>query len=316
MLGLGLKISLWLSVIFVLGILFWQGVTAGGNPDPTQHHVGSFAAKMDIAVLVFREGLECVLVLAALTASMVGAKAHYRKPVAYGAGAGAIATIITWFIAVGILSSLADDVSALDLQAWTGLLAVVVLLIVMNWFFHKIYWGGWISMHNRKKKELLSADMDGSIGSRRLLWGLGLLGFASFYREGFEVVLFLQTYNLQLGGLTVFWGALMGCILAGIIAVLTFKANVRLPYRKMLQFTGVMLGFVLLIMVGEQVQEMQLAGWISTTQIPWLQHVIPAWMGLWFSVFPNVQTFVAQGLAALFVIGAYYLARKPGLKRA
>ena len=26
----------------------------------------------------------------------------------------------------------------------------------MNWFFHKIYWGGWIAMHNRNKKKLLS----------------------------------------------------------------------------------------------------------------------------------------------------------------
>ena len=70
----------------------------------------------------------------------------------------------------------------------------------MNWFFHKVYWGGWIGLHNRKKKDLLSkADDSRNIG-KTLDLGLGLLGFASLYREGFEVVLFLQGYYLQMGG--------------------------------------------------------------------------------------------------------------------
>ena len=73
---------------------------------------------------------------------------------------GFIATLITWVIAVGIVSSLAENVSALDLQAATGLLAVIVLLVVMNWFFHKVYWGGWIGLHNRKKKDLLNKAGD------------------------------------------------------------------------------------------------------------------------------------------------------------
>jgi high-affinity iron transporter len=187
---------------------------------------------------------------------------------------------------------------------------VVVLLVVMNWFFHKVYWGGWISMHNRNKKKLLASASDAEISQRRLLWGLGLLGFASLYREGFEVVLFLQTYYLQMGGKIVLAGALFGLFFSGIVAVLTFVAHRKLPYRKMLILTGVMLGFVLLVMVGEQAQEMQLAHWISTTQINWLANKIPAWAGLWFSIFPTVETLVAQLLAAFLVIGSYFLARR------
>ena len=76
----------------------------------------------------------------------------------------------------------------------------------------------------------------------------------------------------------------------------------------MLILTGVMLGFVLLVMVGEQAQEMQLAHWIPTTQIGWLK--IPDWAGLWFSIFPTVETLVAQLLAAFFVVGSYFLARR------
>src|SRR5262249_6024560 len=250
-----------------------------------------------------------ILVLSAIIASMIGTNAVHRRPVAMGAGTGFLATIVTWFFAVGIVSSLSENVPALDLQAGTGLLAVIVLLVVMNWFFHKVYWGGWIGMHNRRKKNLLNSAEDAEISKRRLLLGLGLLGFASVYREGFEVVLFLQSYNLKMGGSIVLGGTLIGLVLTCAVAVLTFVAHKRLPYRKMLVLTGVMLGFVLLVMVGEQAQEMQLAGWIPTTKIAWLGNLLPDWIGVWFALYPTIETLAAQLLAAILVIGSYYAAR-------
>src|SRR4051812_33250626 len=269
-------------------------------------------AFLDIGVLVFREGLECILVLAAITASMTGAKQTHRRPVAIGAGIGFGATLVTWFIAIGIMGSLMDNVPALDLQAATGLLAVIVLLVIMNWFFHKIYWGGWIRAHNRRRKSLLATDPARKNGHSRLWWGLVLLGFTSLYREGFEVVLFLQSYNLRLGGGVVLKGALLGLLLSGMVAMLTFVLQQRLPYRKMLITTGVLLGVVLLVMVGEQTQEMQLAHWIPTTAIGFLEPYIPRWTGLWFAVFPTVETLVAQLIAAILVIGSYFAARRFG----
>jgi high-affinity iron transporter len=124
-----------------------------------------------------------------------------------------------------------------------------------------------------------------------------------------EVVLFLQSYYLRLGGQAVLMGALPGLFFTGIVAALTFVVHRHLPYRKMLVLTGALLGGVLLVMVGEEAQEMQLAHWLSTTMIPALAHVIPAWAGLWFSVFPTVETLAAQAIAAITVIGSYFLAR-------
>ena len=303
-----LRALLFIAALLIVGILVWQGFTAHGNPNPTPT-TSPAAATLDIGVLVFREGLETILVLAAIVASMTGARTAQRKPVIAGASVAFAATLVTWFVAMGIMSNLQANVSALNLQAATGLLAVVVLLVVMNWFFHKIYWGGWIAMHNRNKKKLLSSASVAEISRRRLTWGLALLGFASLYREGFEVVLFLQTYYLQMGGKIVLLGALLGMFFTGIVAVLTFVAHRRLPYRKMLVLTGCLLGVVLLVMVGEQAYEMQLAGWIGTTNISWLQNKIPDWAGLWFSVFPTVQTLVAQGIALVLVVGSYFAAR-------
>ncbi|PYJ35666.1 MAG: iron permease [Verrucomicrobia bacterium] len=307
-----LRIGVVAAALFVIAMLVWQGVSAQGAPDPTRPNTSPTVAFLDIGVLVFREGLECILVLAAITASMTGPKRTHRRPVAFGAGLAFVATLITWCIAVRIVGSLSDNMSALDLQAATGLLAVIVLLVIMNWFFHKIYWGGWIRAHNRRRKTLLENARAAEISQSRLWWGLILLGFTSLYREGFEVVLFLQSYNLRLGGGVVLKGALLGMMLTGIVAVLTFVLQQRLPYRKMLITTGILLGVVLLVMVGEQAQEMQLAHWISTTPIDSLKPYIPPWMGLWFAVFPTVETLVAQVIAAVLVIGSYYAARHFG----
>ena len=301
-----LRILLVIAVLMVGSVFVWQGIMTSGNPDPTVPHISQGAAIVDTGVLVFREGLECILVLSAITASMMGANQGYRRPIALGATIGFGLCIITWFIVVGILSDLSTNLPALAVQAATGLLAVIVLVVIMNWFFHKIYWTGWISMHNRRKRALLSQAEDPNAPQSRLLWGLILLGFASVYREGFEVVLFLQSLRLQVGSLIVLFGVLVGLFLTGIIGVLTFVVHHRLPYKKMLILTGIMLGVVFLVMVGEQAQEMQLANWIPTTQLNW---PIPDWMGLWFSVFPTVETLVAQVVAAVLVIGSYFLAR-------
>ena len=80
----------------------------------------------------------------------------------------------------------------------------------------------------------------------------------------------------------------------------------------MLIATGIMLGFVLVVMVGESAQELQQAGWLMVTPI----HIaIPDWMGLWFALFPNVQGIVAQVLAGAFVVGSYVIARDMRAKR-
>ncbi len=298
-----------LGGLLVAAFLVWQAITASGNPNPLAA-TSLPSSALDIAVLVFREGLEVVLVLAAITAGLPSNRDSYLRPIAVGVGAGFIATVVTWILAVRVVADLSQSMSALALQAATGLLAVVVLLVVMNWFFHKLYWTGWISAHNQRKRSLLQRAGRKQITRSGVFWGMVALGFTSLYREGVEVVLFLQSYRLQLGDRTVLWGVLVGLALAGLVALLTFAAHRKLPYRRMLVLTGVLLGLVLFVMVGEQVQEMQLAHWVSATNIPWLRSIIPGWMGLWLSVFPTVESLAAQTVAAGLVIGSYFTASR------
>jgi high-affinity iron transporter len=67
----------------------------------------------------------------------------------------------------------------------------------------------------------------------------------------------------------------------------------------------VLLGFVLLVMVGETIQELQLAGWLPTTS---LGVTFPGFVNLWFATFPTAEGLVAQAVAAALVIGSYFLA--------
>jgi high-affinity iron transporter len=305
------QLGWWSAGLVVAGLLIWQIVTAGGGtPDPTDPtaHLSHLAVVLDSGILVLREGLETILVLAVLTASMRGANSGYRRPLGIGAGVAVGVSIVTWFVAIAITDAVGKG--SLDLQAATGLLAIVVLLVVMNWFFHRVYWTGWIAHHNRRGKAL--RDGAATSSAQKTLFGLALLGFTSVYREGFEVVLFLQNLRLRYGSGMVLEGVALGLVFVAIIGYATFKLQARLPYKRMLVATGILLGVVLLVMVGESVQELQLAGWIGTSPV---NVTIPGWMGLWLAIFPNVETIVAQAVAAILVIGSYFLAEELRVKR-
>ena len=290
-----------LAALLVVAVFVWQALAAHGNPDPTIAGLSPAAMIMSSGVLVFREGLEAILVLAAVTAGMSRTNPKdYPRAISVGAALAFLASIATWFVVVALISHI--NAPALQVQAATGLVAIVVLLVIMNWFFHKVYWTGWIANHSGRRKRIMASE--GKDGSGIFL-GLALLGFTAIYREGFEIVLFLQNLRLQAGDALVLQGTVIGLTLTAMVAALTFLAHKRLPYKKMLIATGVLLGFVLLVMVGEEAQEMQLAGWLHTTTLPL---PIPGWMGLWFSVFPTVETLSAQAIAAFLVIGSYIAA--------
>ena len=291
-----------LGAILIVGVLVWQGIVAHGNPDPMAPKLSLTAMALSSGVLVFREGLEAILVLAAITAGTVRNRKNYWRSILVGVLVGLAATVATWVAVVAIISAV--NAPELAIQAGTGLLAVFVLLVVMNWFFHKIYWTGWIAHHSKRKGEILK-NLAGT--ESPVSFGLALLGFTAIYREGFEVVLFLQDLRLKAGTFVVLGGASIGLLLTLVVAALTFAAHQKLPYKKMLVLTGVMLGGVLVVMVGESAQEMQQAGWLSSHP---LNLGIPDWLGTWFATFPNIEGLLAQAIAALLVVGSYAWVRR------
>ena len=210
--GTSRSFYVWAGVVLTVAvagvILGWHA--HGGTPDPSDpaNHMSPTTAVINSAILVFREGLETILVLAAVTASFLGGNRVYRRPVAAGGAIALAATVATWFVAAWAIGQLGG--SGLNVQAATGLPAIIVLLIVMNWFFHRVYWTGWISHHHSRRRGLLAATDDATM--RRTLLGFALLGFTSVYREGFEIVVFLQNLRVTFGSSVVLEGVTLGLL--------------------------------------------------------------------------------------------------------
>lgn len=256
------------------------------------------------AIIVFREGLEAVLILASLLASLRSSEERqYRRPLVVGAALALVASGITWWLANQLLMSLIAYGERLE--AVVSLIAIGVLLLITNWFFHKVYWTGWMASFHTRKRQILGGVAAVTISQAV---GLVLLGFTSIYREGFETVLFLQSLVLETGIGTVLQGVALGMVGVAIVGVITFALQVRLPYKKMLVVTGIFIGVVLLTMVGNTVHVMQAVGWLPLTPIAGLQ--LPFWVGQWFGLFATWQGVVLQAAAAAFVIGSYFLAER------
>ena len=139
------------------------------------------------------------------------------------------------------------------------------------------------------------------------------LGFTSVYREGFEVVLFLQSLKLQSGSATVLEGVGIGLAATAVVGVMVFWLHHRLPYKRMLVLTGVLVGVVLVVMIGGTALTFTELGWLPRHPTPF---TLPPWMGAWFEMYSIWETLAAQALAAIFVVGSYYLAEEIKVKRA
>lgn len=271
--------------------------------DKTGEGVSDATAITNAALIVFREGLEAILIIAAITASMIGARAALRKPIYRGALLALPASVVGFVLAVALLGSLAAYGE--KLEAVVGLVAIAVLVVVLNWFFHRVYWTEWIATHRKRGKELTGGVVAGAAAGTATIAGLYVLGFTSVFREGMETVLFLQALQLSSGVGVVVSGVALGLAGTAVVGFLTFKAERKLPYKKMLIVTGVLIALVLFTMVGNTVRTLQGVGWFPIHPI---DVDVPLWMGTWLGIHPAWETMVAQVLALVFVIGSYWAA--------
>jgi len=298
-------VAWWTAILAVAaGLVYLMATASTGPVDPTEVKTSHGTAVVNSAIIVFREGLEAVLIFAAVTASFLGTNARRRRPVVAGAAVAFAASVLAWFLVQALL----DVASPLGprLEAITGFIAVVVLLIVLNWFVHRVYWSEWIGRHHRQRRRLLART---GIGATL---GLVALGFTSVFREGVEVVLFLQNLELKAGSSTVAEGVALGLAGTAVVGVLTFFLHRKLPYKRMLVLTGVMVGVVLCVMIGGTALTFQDLGWLPRHATPF---ELPGWLGSWFEMYSYWETLAAQALAALFVVGSYYVAREVKVKR-
>ncbi|MGB8354488.1 MAG: FTR1 family protein [Chthoniobacteraceae bacterium] len=247
--------------------------------------------------IIAREGLEAIIVLAALLAGMrTEEQKGTRHWVSSGAWLAILASAITFWLSKTLIHSLSRYGE--KLEAVVSILAVIILLMVTNWVFHKFYWVGW----NAKLRSLSKASQ--KTVSDRWEW-LALLGvgFLTVYREGFETTLFMQSLLLEGSVWPVVIGVLAGAAFITVVGLGIFTFGAKLPYRKLLVVTGVLVVSIMVTFFGSTVRLFQTVGWMPIHPIPWL--TIPNWSGLWLGLYPSWEGILIPPLALVYVCGAW-----------
>jgi high-affinity iron transporter len=247
--------------------------------------------------IVTREGLEAVVILAALLAGLRGLEnRRSRRNIWTGVGLSLVATAITFWLSRTLVQSLMNYGE--KLEAVISFLAVGILLMVTNWVFHKFYWVGW----NAKLRDLRRAVGEG----RQTFWEQGAMigvGFLTIYREGFETTLFLQSLILEGGMSPVLKGTGLGLGLIGLAGAAIFLVGIKLPYRRLLILTGLLVVGILMTFLGSTVRLFQTVGWCPIHPITGWE--IPNWMGLWLGLYPSWEGLGLPLLGFVYVGGAW-----------
>ena len=107
------------------------------------------------------------------------------------------------------------------------MVAIGVLLLILNWFYHRVYWQEHLAGFHQRKQRLIRGGGVGLIGAQAL--GLALLGFSCVYREGFETVLFLQASRSRPACWPCCPASLIGLAATFAVGALTIVLERKLP---------------------------------------------------------------------------------------
>jgi high-affinity iron transporter len=249
--------------------------------------------------ILFREGVEAVLLIAILLGSLAAGKASgYRRPLSLGIVGALAATVATWLLATLVIDL--APVSRELLEAVTALLAVVVLIVVSFWLVARI--------EQRRRMEFMRARVATAIAAGSAT-AFAALGFTAVYREGFETVLFYQALLLYADGLGL-WialGAGTAVVALGAIAYAILRLGRTLPLKPMLVAGASVLLLLSVAFAGNAVRSLQGADVVSATPVSMSWARPPVFVSELTGIHPTRESLLVQGaLLAIFVAGALW----------
>lgn len=250
-------------------------------------------------LIIFREGLEAVLLLTALLGYLEATKAtQYRKPITWGVLIGLAATAVTYLVLRSVLAVL--PVGREVLEAAVATAAVAVLLYISFWLIARLEHRRWMEF---LRSRLFNAV---SIGSTT---ALVLVGFTAMYREGLETALLYQAL-VEFGeglGWWILLGLVVGLAALAVVSYLIFRLGRRLPIKTFLVCAVVLLMATSVAFLGNAVRSLQTADLVNLTPIDGLPRT-PIFLSQALGYWPSVQTLASQAvLVAVYVLGATWL---------
>jgi high-affinity iron transporter len=250
-------------------------------------------------VIIFREGLEAVLLISVLLGYLAKAKAtQYRRPILLGMAAAAAASAATFVLLRTLLPTL--PVGREVLEAVTALVAVAVLFYVSFWLVARLEQRRWLEFLRARVWTAVS------VGSTA---ALVLVGFTAVYREGFETALFYQAL-LSFGpglGRWVAVGFAAGVAVLTVAAWLILRLGRRLPIKAFLGTAVVLLMITSVAFLGNAVRSLQEADVLSLHRWPGWPRA-PIFVAQSTGYWPSRETLLAQAvLTAVYLAGALYV---------
>lgn len=251
-------------------------------------------------IILLREGLEAILVIAAMVAFLVRSGrddalryVHGGWIIALGAG------VLTWVASVYLI-----EISGATREVTEGIATLLAAIILF-------YVGFW--MHRNSTAAQWSAYLKGQIQSAlsaRTLWTLAVVSFLAVYREVFETILFYQALWIQVETAAhdaVFAGAAVAVVVLVAVTWAVERYGVRMPLRQFFMASAILMIVLAVIFAGKGVMALQEAGLVGI-------HPLPLPRLEWIGFYPNAQVLAIQMLLLAMAAGIFVLDRREPAK--
>ena len=253
--------------------------------------------------IIVREGLEAILVIAAIIAYLVkSGNGRSLKNVYIGALAGILASFAAAAVLYFVKQAVAGAGMAQELiEGITALIAVCVLFYVSNWMISKAEaaaWTGYIDSKVRSGVEKRSA------------FTLAFTAFLSVFREGAEVVLFYQPM-LQEGNAGMVWAGFgAGVVILVFVYLAITKLSIKLPIKVFFTATSILMAIMCVSFLGSGIKELAEGNLFDLTlRVPGIPEndVIQI-----FGIYPYLETLVPQLILAVILLITFMIAHYRG----
>ncbi len=244
--------------------------------------------------ILLREGLEALLIVAALAAFLVRTKREDGlRYIHFGWISALVLGLLTWWASTTLVS-----ISGASREITEGVAAIVATLVLL-------YVGFW--MHDKtsaaKWKKFIDDSMHKALTSGTL-WTLTGLSFIAVYREAFETILFYQALWAQTSeaGKTMAFSGFLSAI--GVLAVLGWlimRYSVRLPLRQFFAVTGGLMFILAIIFAGKGIAALQEAGVLISSPVHFFRFDL-------LGIYPNLQGLLVQ--LALIILAIFLWNKK------
>ena len=256
--------------------------------------------------IIVREGLEAILVIAAIIAYLVkSGNRQSLKHVYIGALAGIFASfaaaIALYFIKqVAVEGGIAQEL----IEGITALIAVCVLFYVSNWMISKSEAAAWSGYIDRK----VQAGVE-----KRSAFTLAFTAFLAVFREGAEVVLFYQPmlFGDDASHVNmVIWGFLAGCVLLVFVYLAITKLSIKLPIKVFFTATSILMAVMCVAFLGSGIKELSEGGAFEMVNrvagVP--ENDVVQVLG----IYPYLETLVPQLILTIILIVTFLVAHYRG----